>query len=305
MNVSDLNFGHLRYFWAVAHDGTMSRAARALRVSQSALSVQIRQLEDSLGQPLFERRGRRLELTEAGRVALDHADAIFAIGAELVGTFDAGESRRREVRVGALATLSRNFQLAFLEPILGREDVVIRIRSGATRELLAALEAHELDVVLTDAVPGHGGAVGWVAHRIASQPVALVATAARARRAADWRELMAHEPLVVPSPGSSIRAELDALWDRLGITPRIAAEVDDMAMLRVLARADLGAAVVPPIVVRGELAAGDLVEVAILADLSETFHALAARRRFPNPLLRELLVPARGARAGRARRVPG
>src|SRR5690606_21972242 len=124
-----LNYNHLRYFWAVAHEGNLTRAAARLHVAQSAVSVQIRQLEDQLGHQLFERRGRRLELTEAGRIALDHADAIFEAGAELEGILQARATSARQVlRVGSLATLSRNFQLAFLAPMLGRADVELVIR---------------------------------------------------------------------------------------------------------------------------------------------------------------------------------
>ena len=107
--MADLNYHHLHLFRAVEHDGNQTRTAQRLNLSQSAVSVQIRKLEERLGHPLFDRRGRQLHLTEAGRIALDHADAIFAVGDELVGTLrDAGRGLQ-VLRVGALATLSRNF----------------------------------------------------------------------------------------------------------------------------------------------------------------------------------------------------
>ncbi len=118
--MAELNYNHLRYFWAVAHDGNLTRTAQRLNLSQSALSVQIRNLEQRLGHALFERRGRQLHLTEAGRIALDHADSIFAAGDELIGTLKQAGRVRQALRVGALATLSRNFQLRFLRPLLGR-----------------------------------------------------------------------------------------------------------------------------------------------------------------------------------------
>src|SRR5512147_1776425 len=138
--MSTLNYNHLRYFWAVAHDGNLTRTAETLNVTQSALSVQIRKLEARLGHALFERRGRQLHLTEAGRIALDHADAIFATGEELLGTLRQTGRARRVLRIGALATLSRNFQLGFIRPILGRADVDVILRSGSPAELLRALE---------------------------------------------------------------------------------------------------------------------------------------------------------------------
>ena len=112
-----LNYNHLRYFWAVAHNGNLTRTAEQLHVSQSALSLQIKKLEEQLGHDLFERRGKQLLLTEAGRLVLDHADVIFASGDELLSTLK-GEGAAHEVlRVGALSTLSRNFQIEVLGPL--------------------------------------------------------------------------------------------------------------------------------------------------------------------------------------------
>ena len=115
--ISRLNYHHLRYFREVALEGHLSQAASRLNVSQSALSTQIRQLEDRLGHPLFERVGRRLELTEVGRIALDHADRIFATGRELLATLEQAGEAIPPLRVGASSTLSRNFQIRFLAPL--------------------------------------------------------------------------------------------------------------------------------------------------------------------------------------------
>lgn len=288
------NFHHLHYFWAVAHEGNLTRAASRLHVSQSAVSMQIQKLEDELGHPLFERRGKALVLTEAGRIALDHADAIFAHGRELEGALGGKEAERRALRVGSLATLSRNFQLGFLQPLLARDDVEVVVRSGSFADMLRALDGHNLDVVLANAAPPRDAATARVAHPIAKQPVSLVGRPRRGRRPRDLAALLASEPLVLPAAESSIRAGFDALVARLGVRPRVAAEVDDMAMLRLFARERAGLAVVPPIVVQDELRAGDLVEVAPLP-LVETFFAITATRRFPNPLL-QVLLRARRAR---------
>lgn len=293
----NLNYHHLRYFWAVAHEGHLTRAARRLHVSQSSLSVQIRTLEDQLGHPLFERRGKQLHLTEAGRIALDFADSIFATGQELLGTLgELGGTTRRVLRVGALATLSRNFQIRFLAPLLSRDDVEVVVRSGALGELLHSLEAFRVDVVLADIAPPRDAATKWVLHALAQQPVSLVGHPKRGRRSRDLRKLLSDEPLVLPTQDSAIRSGFDALMDRLGVRPRIAAEVDDMAMLRLVAREHRGLAVVPPIVVKDELDAGVLVEVSRLPELAETFFAITLARRFPNPLL-DLVLPGRGRKA--------
>lgn len=283
------NFHHLHYFWAVAHDGNLTRTADRLHVSQSAVSVQIKQLEEQLGHSLFERRGRQLVLTEAGRIALDHADAIFATGQELAGTLQERGRTRTVVRVGSMATLSRNFQLRFLQPLFGRNDVETVVRSGRFADLLRALEAHRLDVVLANTAPPRDVATPWVTHAIAEQPVSLVGPPQRRRRPRRLATVLAEEPLVLPAADTGIRAGFDALVDRLGVRPRVAAECDDMAMLRLLARERVGLAVVPSIVVRDELAARTLVEIARLPGLDERFYAITLSRRFPNPLVRALI----------------
>ena len=294
--MAGLNHKHLLYFRAVAHEGTLTRAAARLNLSQSALSVQIRSLEDRLGQALFERRGRSLELTEAGRIALDHADRIAAIGDELVDTLKERGRARRALRVGAMATLSRNFTLGFLRPLIGRSDVEVILRSGGTGALIAGLSALDLDIVLLNRAAPRDAARPLVSHRLAQQPVSLVATPGRlAGQGGDLLDLLAQEPLVLPSADSPVRDAFDALCDRHDLRPQVAAEVDDMAMMRLMARADAGLAVLPPIVVRDELASGALIEAHHLPGIAETFYAVTLERRFPNPLARELL-----ARAGAA-----
>lgn len=293
-----LNYHHLRYFWAVAREGHLTRAAERLHVSQSALSVQIKQLEEQLGHALFERRGKRLVLTEAGRIALDHADTIFAAGESLVGRLRAGEPSQRQVlRVGALATLSRNFQLEFVMPLIGREHVELVVRSGTFANLVQSLEAHRLDVVLTNGTPPRDAATPWVSHEIANQPVSLVGHRNLARNGRSLAELLEQESLVLPAIETTIRTGFDALVDRLGVRPQIVAEIDDMAMLRLVAREHVGLAVVPPIVVKDELDTGELIEVEQLPELKETFFAITLTRRFPNPLLEVVMGSEDGRRS--------
>jgi LysR family transcriptional activator of nhaA len=291
----ELNYHHLRYFRAVAHNGNLTRTAEMLNVSQSALSAQIRKLEESLGQALFERRRGRLHLTEAGRIALDHADAIFAAGDELVGTLtERPHGARQVIRIGALATLSRNFQVRFMRPLLGRDDVAVTVHSGRLADLLHGLETHSLDVVLTNDLPPRDAATLWVSHRLAEQPVSLVGHRKRIRKNDTVDTLLRREPVLLPTVETSIRTSFDAFADRLGVRPRIVAEADDMAMLRALTRENIGIAVVPPIVVTDELASGELVAAEHVPNLTETFYAVTLKRRFPNPLLRDVIVEVLG-----------
>ena len=281
------NLHHLRLFRAVARDGTLTGAARALNLSQSALSTQVKALEASLGHDLFERRGRGLVLTEAGRIALDHAEAIFRTAEDLTATLQSTGTARRALRIGALATLSRNFQIGLVEPLIGRPDVEVVLRSGSQPDLLRALEALSLDLVLTNLVPARDAASPYLVHELSEQPVSLVGAPDLAGRSVE--ELLAQQPLILPTPEAALRASFDALMSRLNVIPRIAAEADDMAMLRLLARAKAGIAVIPPIVVRDELASGSLAELARLEGITEGFFAVTLLRRFPNPLVAELL----------------
>ncbi|NGM18464.1 LysR family transcriptional regulator [Roseomonas stagni] len=280
-----LNYHHLRYFHAVAREGSLTRAAQQLNVSPSALSVQIGALEAQLGQKLFDRRGRGLLLTEAGRIALAHAETVFRSGEELLSTLKGlAPGQRQVLRVGAVATLSRNFQLGLLRPLLGQPEVGLEITSGGFEELLARLEAHALDLVLANQPATIGAESEWQNTLVADQPVSLVGRqrATPLRFPAD----LATEALVLPGRGSALRAGFDRLMDEAGITPRVLAEVDDMAMLRLLARESGAVTLVPPVVVVDELEAGVLVEHCRLPQLHEAFYAITRRRRFPNPLLR-------------------
>ncbi len=288
--MADLNYHHLRYFWAIAEARSLTRAAERLHVSQSALSIQLRSLEERLGHALFTREGKRLVLTEAGRIALDHAQIIFRTGDELVSALRGGGSpTRRMVRIGAVATLSRNFQREFVRPLLGRDDVEIVLRSASLRELLAQLAAHTVDVVLSNTPVQPDAAQGWHSHLLAQQPVSLVGRPVKPRRRFRFPEDVRDVPLALPSSQSELRAGFDRLMDAAGIRPAIYAEADDMAMLRLLAREGPGLALVPPVVVQGELREGVLVERCRVPDLQERFYAITPSRRFPNPLMKELV----------------
>jgi LysR family transcriptional regulator, transcriptional activator of nhaA len=292
--MAELNYNHLRYFWAVAQDGNLTRTAERLNVSQSALSVQIRKLEHRLGHTLFERRGRQLHLTEAGRITLDHADAIFATGRDLMGTLQQTGAVRQAVRIGALATLSRNFQIGFLRPLLGRDDIEVILRSGSAAELLRGLQALNLDVVLTNQVPEMDALTPFIAHKLSEQHVGLVGTPELIGATRSVADLLARHPLILPTQGSSMRTGFDALAVQLGISPQIAAEVDDVAMMRLLVREGSALAVLPPIAVQDELASGSLIEADELPGIVETFLAVTIDRRFPNPVVRSLIGTSRG-----------
>ena len=285
-----LNFHHLRYFRVIARELSLTKAAARLNLSVPALSIQLKQLEESLGHPLFERGRGGLTLTEAGRLAMDYAETIGRTGEELMDVMQHRPRGGRQIlRTGAVATLSRNFIIEFLRPALHQVGVELVIRSGGLRELLVMLHAHQVDLVLSNQAAKRDAETPWHSHLLAEQPASLVGTPAWKRKRLRFPEGFSDVPLILPSQESNTRAGFDLLLSAAGVRPRIIAEVDDMATLRLLAREGEGLALVPPVVVRDEIESGGLVETHRIPQLQETFYAITPSRRFPNPLVGELV----------------
>ncbi|AXA67411.1 MULTISPECIES: LysR family transcriptional regulator [Pseudomonas] len=284
-----LNFHHLHYFWAVAKEGNLTRAAEALHVSQSALSTQIRVLEDQLGHPLFIRSGRSLRLTEAGQLVLDYADTIFALGSELQDTLQNTQEANQTLRIGSVATLSRNFQENLLRPFLGREDLVLTLESGSVDELLERLALHKLDVVLTNQAVSADSQRTWQCRLLHRQPVCLIGPPRQDSRPFDLHRDLQQARLIVPGRSSDVRSQFDVYCSGQGLTPRICAEVDDMALLRLLARDSGDLALLPAVVVQDELRSGALQLYAEVPEIAERFYAVTLQRQFRLSILEELL----------------
>ena len=289
-SMSRLNFHHLHYFWAVAKEGNMTRAAARLHVSQSVLSTQIKLLEEQLGHALFNRVGRSLQITEAGRMTLTYAESIFTSGNELLAMLRDGAMHTRQVlRIGSVATLSRNFQENFVKPLLTRSDVELVLQSGSLEELLQRLRVHTLDVVLSNRRVHADTDHPWRCRSIARQPVSLVGKPLPKGRAFRFPQELAEVPLLLPGRDSDIRAAFDLMCEQYGLRCQVLAEVDDMALLRLLARDSGAVALLPSVVVRDELASGQLIEYCVVPDLIENFYAITVKRHFEPPLLKELL----------------
>jgi LysR family transcriptional activator of nhaA len=289
--MASLNYHHLRYFWMIANENNLTRAAERLHVSQSALSIQLRQLEESFGQNLFIREGKRLQLTEAGRIALDYANAIFRAGDELISLMHGRSAGERQLlRIGAVSTLSRNFQLELVRSLVLRSDVELVLHSGSLRELLAQMHTHTIDLVLSNRSVPSDAQTNWHCHLLDEQPVSLVSKPGEASSLFQFPQDLHGRPLLLPSIESEIRAAFDFLLEQAGVRPIVVAEVDDMAMLRLLARESGHLTLVPPVVVLDELRQGLLVERYRIADIRERFYAITPSRRFPNALVKELLT---------------
>lgn len=288
-----LNYHHLRYFRAIAHEGSLTKAAEKLHVAQSALSVQLRQLEADCGHELFHRRNRNLVLTEAGHIALRYADSIFRTGDELMDTLRHGAQKARQVlRIGAVSTLSRNFQGEFLKPLRNRKDVEVVLRSGSMRELVHQLHNHSIDVMLSNQALRRDVEHAHYSYLLDDQPVSLVGKPVKGQAVFRTLEDLRDTPLLLPTLENELRSSFDVLLDEAGFRPVIAAEVDDMAMLRVLALRTRGVALVPRVVVQDELRSGLLVERFRFDSIHERFYAITPSRTFPNLLVGELIEKA-------------
>jgi LysR family transcriptional activator of nhaA len=205
----------------------------------------------------------------------------------LLATLQQNSTVRTPLRVGALSTLSRNFQLQFLRPLFTDRDYSFLLKSGNTKTLLHDLETLALDVVLTTQVPPNEISTDFAAQQIAQQPVLLHGRPERLQHAT-LAGMLASEPLILPTE-SVIRTGFENLATRLEIQPRIVASVDDMAMVRLLAREGIGLAIAPTVVVADELAAGMLATAPFDLGISEPFFAVTLPRKFPHPALAGLL----------------
>jgi LysR family transcriptional activator of nhaA len=285
-----LNFHHLYYFWRVAKEGHLTRTAQQLHIAQSALSSQIRQLQDQLGHELFSREGRSLVLTEVGHIVLEYAESIFSLGNELLALTESGELRRLErLRVGSVATLSRNFQENFLRPVIGESKVKLVMRSASLEELLELLRVHKLDLILSNRAVAADTSTPWRCQQIAEQRVCIVGPPGKLTKRFRFPQDLQESLVLLPGPSSDIRSQFDMLCAEHGIEIAPYAEVDDMAMLRLLARDSGGLTVVPEVVVQDELSSGKLKKYFILENVAERFYAITAKRHFELLALKNLL----------------
>lgn len=289
-----LNYHHLRHFWMIARHRSMTRAAAVLRVSQSTLSEQLAELEEWLGQPLFDRRGRQLHLTDAGRVALEHAETIFATGRELLTRFrQSGQARVRTLRIGAVGPLSKNLQFDFVQPLLADSQTKVVVVAGALDELAAQLQEHTLDLVLSNIPLRADKSLNVFNHLLGEVPVYLVGSRKLAVTRPRFPDILRGQPLFLPGHQSQVRGDFDTLLATAGVEPEVRAEVDDMALLRLLALSGNGLALVSKIVVERELRSHQIKFMLRVPGLVEKFFALTARRRFENAWLGEIVAAFR------------
>ncbi len=284
-----LNYHHLYYFWRVAKQGNLTATASQLALSQSALSAQISQLEHTIGQPLFNRVGRSLVLTELGRTVLNYAEDIYQRGEELQQLLSQGTPTVPSLKIGVLSSMSRNFVDAFIKPLTQGLDVHFQLIARPQSELEQLLAHHQLDVILTNRELASGDDVGWQSQLLARQALSVIAPSRLAHLPAEVDASYQQQRWVVPGAASPLRAAFEFFCTQHQLRPEIIAEADDMAMLRLLARDSGALAVMPAVVVRDELQSGLLVKRFDLPNAFENFYAVTLTRKYQHPKLAELL----------------
>ena len=284
-----LNYNHLYYFWIIAKQGNLGRAAEQLHLSDSALSTQLKKLESQLKTDLFERKGRSLHLTEAGALTLAYADKIFALGLELCDALIDHKAQTRSIfRIGIVSSLSRNFAENFIRPLISKNEVELVIESGNQDELMGKLSRYQLDVVLTNQKSETTMSLKF--QTIAKQPISIIGKPLKKNDKFNFQTDLAKYKLLLPSSGNEMRAYFDELCEQNSITYHVMAEINDMPALRLFLRDAKCIALLPKVVVQDEINNQILQEYCQVHGLYEYFYAIYTKRCLSPDLLNELLV---------------
>ncbi len=281
-----LNYHHLLYFWTVAREGGVSRAADRLRLSQPAVSAQVRLLEHSLGQRLFERRGRSLQLTDAGRHVFRYADEIFGIGRELMETLRGRPAGRPlQLAVGVANAVPKLIAYRLLKPAL-REGMGIHLvcREAAPEVLLTELATHAVDVVLSDAPPQSHVRVRVFSHLLGESSTAFFAPASMAARMRRrFPRSLSGAPMVLPTRNAAIRRDLDGWFEHEDLHPRVVAEFEDSALMKAAGQG-AGAVFAAPAVIASDVCRlYGVREVGRIRAVQERYYAISVERRVKHP----------------------
>jgi LysR family transcriptional activator of nhaA len=291
-----LNYHHLLYFYTVAKEGSVARAAQTLRLAQPTLSGQIRKLEHVLDEKLFERRGRNLVLTEMGRVAYRYAEEIFSLGGELMETMRGRPTNRPpQLHVGiadAIPKLVAHRLLA--NSRLVEEGVQLVLREGKTNDLLAALGTQAFDLVITDTPLSSQVKVRAFNHLLGESSVTIFGTAALVRQhRARFPRSLNGAPFILPTENSALRRPLEQWFEENGVRPRVVAEIEDSALLKVFGQHGAGLFAAPSIVTRDVTRQYGVRAVGAARGVSERFYAITVERRITHPGTAAIAAAAR------------
>jgi LysR family transcriptional activator of nhaA len=291
-----LNYNHLQYFWVVAREGSIARAAELLHLTPQTISGQLKLLEDSVGTPLFQRVGRGLALTECGQMVQRYADEIFTLGAELSERLHSGGMEAPEtLKVGIVNSIAKLIAYRVIEPTLSLDDAPrIICREGDIEELLGDLAVHRLDLVISDRPLPTGLNVRAYNHPLGQSGIGLFARrGTRYARQRRFPQQLQEAPMLLPIRGTPLRRALDDYFDRLDLQPKIVAEFDDSALLKAFGEGGVGVFPAP-------MAIADQVEhmyqarkIGTAEGVMEHYFAISPERRVKHPAVVWIIESAR------------
>jgi LysR family transcriptional activator of nhaA len=294
---ASFNYRHLYYFWVVAKEGGMARAAARLDMAVQTVSAQVRALEQSLGHALFKPAGRGIALTEAGTVALAHAEQIFQLGEQLPAAVrEAATGQGLRLAVGISDGLPKLVVRHLLQPALEDRRVRLLCHEDEFDRLLGDLALHRLDVVLSDRAAPPNPNLRLYSHALGEAPLAWFAPVAMARKTKQpFPASLGEMPVLLPTGHSAVRQRLDQWFERQGLRPQVAGEFEDSALLAAFGRSGMGA--FPASRWSHEELARDpgLRLLGESPDLLEHFFLISAERRIQHPLVQRLLPATRRA----------
>ncbi len=281
-----LNFHHLRYFWTVARKGGVRKAAQELHVSQPSISAQLKLLEESFGEKLFQRSGRTLVLTEAGHMVLSYADEIFSVGQELMSAVkQLPGTRALRLNVGMTDSLSKLIAFEILKPAFHFPSPThIICRQAEIGPLIGSLQTHRLDIVLADEPASSSLKTRVFNHRLGRSGVTFCAVpkiAARLKR--DFPRSLNGAAALLPSQNMGMRIALETWFSSQNIQPRLVGEFEDSALMEVAASGALGFTTVHTVVDHAALSHYGLKVIAQVDECGSDFYAITTERRLKHP----------------------
>ncbi len=298
MNPSALNYHHLLYFWAVAKEGSLRRASESLHVSQPSISAQLKQLEESLGAPLFTRTTRRLILTDTGQTVLQYAEEIFSLGRELLNAVRQQPGQRPlRLHVGVADSLPKIIVRQQLTPVF-KLDRSVRViaREGSLEELITQLAGHKLDVVLADEPSTSALRVKTFNQRVSTSDIVICAAPRLARSLVkDFPRSLDSAPAILPVAEMSLRRQLEHWFESRCVQPQVVAEVEDTALLTDLGAQGLGFVPVYSAVLDELARSSRLQPIGIAKGLRMEIFAITAERRLQHPGVVAMKAESRSA----------
>ena len=281
-----LNYHHLRYFWVVAKEGSLKKAAEKLHVSQPSISEQVKELEAAVGEPLFRRSGRSNVLTDAGQIVLRYAEEIFGLGAELMRAVKQRPGLQSlRFYVGVADAIPKLVVNDMLKPALSMPQTVhVICREGKMEDLVAQLAAHRLDLVLADEPASSSLKFRTFTHLLGESGICFCAAPRLAARLRKGFPRSLHDaPALLPTESTAMRRCLERWFQERQIRPRVVAEFDDAALMKVLAVDGRGFAPIPTVVADEAIGRYQLKKIGSTQECKEQFYAITAERRIVHP----------------------